>query len=632
MPAKFEYTRSGQGLQSARPSSGTKKTAHVSSTTTTGQAKNTSAKPRRQSHPNENFHGRSRVVMAILYLLFLGIIGRLFFWQVVHRSVLLAQAESQYNRTISMTGHRGKILSSDGYVFVTNRTEYRLFAQPAEMKTSPVEVTDKLVPLLAEDQEEQATDPAQLALVKEDLKNTLLPKLSNKDLKWVALKQKVSEETKLKIADLKIHGLGFEGYEIRDYPEASMAAQVVGFVGKNKEGGDQGYFGVEGALDRELRGYAQQQTFMKDALGFHLIFDQSEQPKPIDGRDVVLTIRRDVQHVVEDLLKEGMEKYGASAGEVVIMEPKTGKILAMASYPNYNPGTFYQYPQEYLKNPSAASMYEPGSTFKVLTMAAGIDTGVITPETECTNCEAPRKIAQYTIKTWNNQYHPNIMMKDALAKSDNVAMIFISEMVGKEKFLDYIHKFGIGDETHIDLQEDTSTPMRKDWKEIDLATGSFGQGVGTTALQMVRAVGAIANQGKMMRPTIVEKVIDTSRGTESLVQPLEEKQVVSPQTAQTVSHMMEYAVENGEAKWTASKNHRASGKTGTAQIPIDGHYDDQKTMASFIGFAPPDDPKFVMLVKLQEPKSSPWAAETAAPLWFKIADKLFLLLNIPPDK
>jgi cell division protein FtsI/penicillin-binding protein 2 len=431
---------------------------------------------------------------------------------------------------------------------------------------------------------------------------------------------------------MNIYGLGFEKYYVRDYPEASMAAQVVGFVGKDEQGNDQGYFGLEGSLDRELRGYAEQKTFWKDALGFHLLFGNESDTSQFDGRNVVLTFRRDVQHVVEDMLKKGMERYGASAGEVIVMEPSTGKILAMASFPNYDPRKFYLFPPEYYKNPSVSTSYEPGSTFKVLTVAAGIDAGVIKEDTECTQCDSARNIAQYTIKTWNNEYHPNITIKDALAKSDNVAMIFVAELLGQEKFVEYVKKFGIGETTDVELQEESALPLRKDWKPIDLATSSFGQGIATTGMQMMRAVSTIANHGVMMRPTIIEKVIDPAKNTEVEVKPVIERQVISEEAARTVTGMMVYAAASGEAKWTRSLTHNVAGKTGTAQIPIDGHYDETKTIASFIGFAPPENPKFVMLVKLREPQSSQWASETAAPLWYQIADKLYLLLNIPPDK
>jgi len=581
---------------------------------------------------SSNTPTRSRLILGIIYLFLFGVIARLFYWQVIHRTRLQAEAEDQYQRTITNIGKRGKILTSDGYLLVTNAPVYRLYAEPQNLKQTPLELSQTLAPLLVDITPEVASQPAVIALQRQELQSTILSRLSTPGRKWIALKQKVSEEQKKAIETLKVKGLGFEEYHVRAYPEASTAAHVVGFVGKNNAGEDQGYFGIEGALYKELRGQSNQQTFNKDALGFHLFFDDLEALPISDGRDVVLTIRRDIQHTVEEALKNGINKYGAASGSIVVMDPKTGKILAMAAYPNYEPGFFYKYPADTHKNPIIADTFEPGSIFKVLTVSAGVDAGLINPDTQCTLCARARQIGQYTIKTWNDVYTPNITISDALAKSDNTAMIFIAELLGQDKFIEYLKKFGIGEATHIELQEDTSTPFRKDWKFLDLATSSFGQGIATTGMQMVKSVGAIANGGKLMRPTIIEKVIDHQKNTEIPVDPVEEQQVITSETASTVGKMMEYAAQHGEAQWISSKTHSVAGKTGTAQIPIDGSYDADKTIASFIGFSPVEDPKFVMLVTLREPKSSPWAAETAAPLWYGIANRLYLLLNIPADR
>ncbi len=567
-------------------------------------------------------HRRTKVVLIILDFLFLCLVGRLFYWQVLHRSDLQAQAQLQYTKSVSVAAHRGKIFTSDGATLVTNKNVFRLFAEPGVLQTDPAALANMLAPLLV--------TPDAIATTAAEIQS----KLSDPKLKWVALRNKVDESTKQKIDGLHLRGLGFDQYETRDYPEASMAAQVTGFVGKDKDGNDVGYFGVEGDLDRELKGHTQQSTFLKDGLGFRLLFDHNQTTEQQDGRNVTLTLRRDIQYMVEDMLRKGLEYYQSPAGEVIVMDPKTGKILAMAASPSYDQAQFQTADPSTYKNPSLTDSYEPGSIFKVLTVAAGIDTGVIKEDTPCTKCAGPRQIAEYSIKTWNDEYTPNITMNDALAKSDNTAMIFISDLLGKDRFLDYVHRFKIGEPTHIELQEDTGTPLRKDseWKPIDLATGSFGQGVVTTSMQMVRAVGAIANHGIMMRPTIIEHVSDPVTHTDVEVQPVEEGRVVSAETADTVTRMMVYAADKGESHWTASKTHLAAAKTGTAQVPVAGHYDKDRTIASFIGFAPPNDPKFVMIVKLKDTKKSPWAAETAAPLWYHIADKLYMLLNVPGDR
>ena len=255
-----------------------------------------------------------------------------------------------------------------------------------------------------------------------------------------------------------------------------------------------------------------------------------------------------------------------------------------------------------------------------------IDNGVVKPDTECDFCDGPRQIGKFTIKTWNEEYHPNINMSDVLAKSDNIAMIFVAEKLGSDTFKSYLEKFAINKKLFIDLQEDQDTIFSDKWGPVELATRSFGQGISINSLQLVRAVNVIANQGKLVNPMIVEKVFDQASQEEIIIQPQYEEQVVSAETAQEIAQMMVYAAQKGEAQWTVSQKYQVAGKTGTSQVAGEGGYLEDKTIASFIGFSPAQNPKYIMLVKLVEPQSSPWAAETAAPLWYKVADKLQLLM------
>ncbi len=563
-------------------------------------------------------------VCATAFAIFL----RLGYWQVVQGAELRLAADDQYSRSITRTGKRGEILTADGHTLVRNEEVYRLFAQPTELQIDPKTAAAQLAPLLAE---QTASSASELTSVTDKIKYDLTTQLE-KDKSWINLQYTVSAPVKAEIEKLKLRGVGFDPYDRRYYPEASMAAHALGFVGKTESGQEIGYFGLEGSLDKELKARTMTNTVLTDALGSLVQSDGTFSSTILDGRRVTTTIRRDIQYLAESQLAAGMQQYGASAGEVIIMEPKTGKILAMASYPNYNPSKFFQTSPELYKNPSISNLYEPGSTFKVLTVAAGIDSGVISPSTECPKCSGPRQFGQYTIRTWNDAYNPNITMETALAKSDNTAMMYVTDLLGAERFRSYVEKFGIGEPLGIELQEDTETPFPEKWGPVELATISFGQGISTNSLQMVRAIAAIANGGTLMRPMIVSSVEDTVSGEliENKPQPI--RQVISAHTAFTVTRMMITAAQTGEAQWTSSRSHTIAGKTGTSQVANAGGYDEDKTVASFIGFAPPDDPKFIMLVKLTEPTTSPWAAETAAPLWYKLANKLFLLLQIQPDR
>jgi cell division protein FtsI/penicillin-binding protein 2 len=402
-------------------------------------------------------------------------------------------------------------------------------------------------------------------------------------------------------------------------------------VGKDTVGEAKGYFGLEGLYDLELRGRSGVVSQEKDASGKPILIGEYHELEAVNGRSLVLNLDRAVQKIVEDYLNKGLAKYKASKGEVIVMDPKSGKIIAMAAFPNYDPANYEEFDKNLFRNPCIAETYEPGSTFKVLVMAAAIDSGVVKPDTVCDICSGPVRIGSYTIGTWNDQYHPGIDMKGVIERSDNVGMVFVSQKLGKEKLLDYLTKFGIGKKTGIDLEEEQSPELRnsENWKDIDVATAAFGQGVAVTAMQMVRSVAAIANHGLLPTPQVVNRVIGESEIPLSINIP---NRVISEKTAAAMTKIMVNAVDKGEAKWAKPKGYNIAGKTGTAQVPVSGHYDDEKTIASFVGFAPAENPLFVMLVKLREPQTSPWGSETAAPLWFSIAKELFLYYGVQPDR
>jgi cell division protein FtsI/penicillin-binding protein 2 len=581
----------------------------------------------------DSLTSRSKIVLSLIYLSFFMISIRLFYWQVIKSEALSAQAENQYSRSITLTGNRGSIFTNDGYALVENEQVYTLFAQPHVLKENPEKIVDKILPYLIEEdnQYQNASESAIASQIEAQLRESLIERL-NRENRWISLKNNLSDNAKQSIEELNIFGLGFDTHYRRLYPEASMAAHITGFVGKDHDGADLGYFGIEGAMNKELKARSSNKTVLADALGLHLT-DQFQNSNPIiDGRDVTLTIRRDVQNIIEAELIEAVEKYGAKSGEIIVMDPSTGKILGLAAYPNYSQSEFFKFDTSYYKNPTLSNLYEPGSTFKILTVATGIEEGVIVPETKCDKCDGPRKFGQYTIRTWNNQYTPDITIEEALRISDNVAMIFVAEKINLETWKEYLKKFGIGEKINIDLQEDHTTPFPQSWGSVRLATTSFGQGVVTNSMQLTRAVASIANQGVMMRPMIIEKVVDNNTGEIIHYYPIEERRVVSAKTANTVTKMMITSAQRGEAQWIASDQYIVAGKTGTSQVVTESGYDSKKTIASFIGFAPPEDPKFIMITKLNEPTSSPWAAETAAPLWHKIAKKLYLIFNITPTK
>jgi stage V sporulation protein D (sporulation-specific penicillin-binding protein) len=575
---------------------------------------------------------RFSLLMLGFYAGFVLIVGRLFYWQVIQSDNLQAVASDQYQKSLAVKGSRGRIFTTDNKLLVGNEEVYRLFVEPPLLTNSPQDLAGQIVPSLGEELRTitNASSTVELNDIISQEKERISNRLNDKkDSSWVGLYGKISHQSKEKLEELNLPGIGFEPYEVRLYPEASMAAHVTGFLGKNEAGDDVGYFGIEGSLEKELQPRTSVQKWVRGLLGFT---QQEQDHYPLDGRDVYLTIRRDIQYLAEDHLKQAMERYGAKSGEVLIMEPSTGAILASASFPSYDQKKFFEYDQSLYKNPIVTHLFEPGSTFKTITVASGIESGAITPDTMCDRCSEPLQMGKYTIKTWNNEYHPNISMTEALAKSDNVAMVFAQQQMGKDAFIETIKKFGFGEATGAELQEDTNPPFPQKLGPVELATISFGQGISTNSLQLTRAIAAIANGGKLMQPMFIAKVVDHTTSEEIVSKPRQVGQPISAQTAEQVTKMMIEAAEHGEAQWTASPDHTIAGKTGTAQIAENGAYNPNKTIASFIGFSPAQNPKFVMLVKLVEPQSSPWAAETAAPLWYNIAEELNWLLQIPPDK
>lgn len=556
---------------------------------------------------------RFRIVLLLFVSLFSAVLLRLFYWQVIRAEELSELGTNQYGRNILLQPTRGEIRTSDGYPIVANKLSYLLFVNP-KVVDDPIKTTDVLSSIL---EIEPASVSGQLAL----------------DRYWVPIAQSVDNDTKERIESFDLPGVGFEEQGVRFYPESSMAAQLLGFVGKDEEGNNKGYFGVEGYYDRQLRGKSGSAFQLFDALGRPIVESEHDGSLQTRGRNLVLHIDRPVQFILEEELKNGIKRYGAEAGMAAIMDPKTGAVLAMASFPTFDPRSYQEFESEVYKNPFISNTYEPGSTFKPLVMAAAIDAGVLTAQTRCDICSGPVEMGGYTIKTWNNEYYPDSTMIDVIKHSDNTGMVFVSQTLGLEKMLSYFDRFGIGKRTGIDLQGEVTPTIRDrdSWYPIDLATASFGQGISLTPIELLSAFSSLANEGIRMEPHVVASV-ETDEGEMIQIPPKEIGRTVSSTTAKIITEILVTAAIAGEAKWAAPEGYRIAGKTGTAQIPIQGHYDPNQTIPSFIGFAPADDPKFVMLVVLDRPKTSIYGSETAAPIFFNVAKKLLLYYGIPPTE
>lgn len=555
---------------------------------------------------------RVSVGFFIIISVFVFVTIRLFYWQVIAGESLRNQAEKQYFLEFTLPSTRGTILASDGSPLVMNSPAFLAYAQPQKIK-NPLQFVNQILPHLPVDEK------------------SVLANITAPGRVWVPLSHKVEPAVVDALRVQEISGLDFEPELKRYYPESSMAAHLLGFVGSDQNGYDKGYFGLEGYYDRELRGIEGFIQREKDALGAPIVIGEERRIEAQNGRSLSLWIDRVIQRSVEKRLLEGIAKYGAIAGSVVVMDPKTGGVLAMASVPSYDPSQFSEFDKSVYINPAVGASFEPGSTFKVLVMASALHSGIIEATTQMDE-SGPTQVGGYAIRTWDNKYRGRQSMSEVIQHSSNVGMVFIQQKMGREPFIKFLHDFGFGKPSGIDLEEDQSPELRADseWKDIDLATASFGQGIAVTPIQMVRAVSAIANGGYLMTPRILKKTID-SKGKEIEIIPSRGKRLLSKKATDITTEMMINAVDNGEAKWAKPKGYRIAGKTGTAQIAVSGHYDEKKTIASFVGFAPADDPKFVMLVTLREPTSSQWGSETAAPLFFSIARDIFIYMGIAPQ-
>jgi len=556
---------------------------------------------------------RYRFTLLFFLIFFVLIIARLFYWQVVRAQELSAIGQAQYDEQVVSTAQRGEIETSDGFTIAANKLAYLVYANPKVVKNKKEE-SDVLGKLL-------------------DIKSATVSAILSENRFWVPIKSDVDNSVKEKIAAKNFPGVGFEEQTERFYPEASMAAQLLGFVGKDENGNDQGYFGLEGYYNQQLSGKDGYAIVVHDAEGHPILAKMNNSTVKVDGRTLILHIDRRIQYMLDTELKKGIQTYGAKSGMAAVMDPKTGAILAMSSFPTFDPSNYQNYSDSLYLNPFITSTYEPGSTFKPIIMSAAMNAGLIQPNTECNICSGPVPIGGYQIHTWNDQYFPNTTMTDVIIHSDNTGMVFVAEKLGLDRLLDYLNRFGIGQTTGIDLQGEEAPELhpKDEWYPIDVATAGFGQGIVVTPIELLDAVAAIANNGKRMEPQVVAAV-QTPDGQTIPIQPKEIDQPISATSAQVMTQIMLDSANEGEAAFARLKGYDIAGKTGTASIPVAGHYDPTKTIASFVGFGPTEDPKFVMLVILDEPSASIWGSETAAPVFYAVAKDILTYYGIPPNQ
>lgn len=542
------------------------------------------------------------------FLFFAFVVAKLFYLQLIKPSNPFFD---NYLKTRKIYPERGRIFDHNSRPLVLNQNSYLLFLEPKKIH-DPKELSRKISEILkiSEASVESKIDTSKY---------------------WASLKSGVEEEQKKALEKLNLDGIGFNYQMKRYYPEASLAAHLVGFVGKDSEGEDIGYFGLEGFYDKDLRGLPGFIETERDIIDRPILIGTQKRVNAENGRDLQLSLDKAVQEIIKRKLQQGLESYRAKQGCVIAADPFTMQILGLACLPDYDNSQYFKFSEQFFKNPAISEVYEPGSIFKPLIMAAAIEEKRVKPD-DFYDEKGPVQIGEYRIKTWNNKYEGKISMTRILEKSSNVGIVYVGDKLGNNNIYTYLKKYGFGEATGIDLQGEATGYLKPKigWYPIDFSTVTFGQGIAVTPIQMIRAFAALVNGGKLIRPSVVEKIIASD--DEKTIRPKVERTILHEKSSEIIKKMLVSTVENGEYKWARPKGYTIGGKTGTAQVPIQGHYDPSKTIASFIGFAPAENPKFITLVMLREPEASPWGSETAAPIFFEIAKELIVYYNIVPDQ
>jgi len=463
----------------------------------------------------------------------------------------------------------------------------------------------------------------------------ILQKLEKRNDVYEIVRHKIDRDVKESIEKQDIQGLYFLPEYFRFYPGGALAAHVIGFVGSDGEKYI-GRYGIESYFEDELSGYDGKVVQERDARGGWLTNTDRVISAKTDGSDLFLTIDYTVQYEIERILQDAVEKYEADNGSVIVMEPKTGKILALAHYPTFSPSVYNEVEDvAVFRNPVISEEYESGSVFKPITMAIGLDNEKITPDTTYTDTGSVRA-AEYTIKNSEEKVYGLQTMTQVLEYSINTGVIYVEKLVGNKKFKEYVERFGFGQVSGVELPAEADgniNNLSHLKRNVEFYTASFGQGITMTQLQLATAYSALANGGLLMKPQIIEKKVDYT-GEEEITLPHTIHRVISESASQQIGQMLRSVVVNGHGKRADVPGYLIGGKTGTAQVAKKGEkgYDDAQTIGTFAGYGPINDPQFVIVVRIDNPKTVVWAESSAAPTFGAIMKYLLDFYNIAPTE
>jgi stage V sporulation protein D (sporulation-specific penicillin-binding protein) len=552
--------------------------------------------------------------LVLLLVIILMLVIRIGWLQFIDGDRMAAKVAHQVKDSKILQSPRGTIYDRDGRELAISSLTRSLYADPSEIK-DPDTVVSLLAPLL-------------------QMKPDQIRERITVDGRFIWLKRMldpaVAKQIETVIRDSNLKGLAFLEESKRYYPNDSLAAQVLGFVGTD----DIGLDGMEMALDKIIKGKSIEQFVDTDSRGIPIFKSIFTFAPAKQGKNVYLTLDSTIQFIVEQSLDKAMLDIRPKGATVIVMNPHTGEILAMANRPTYNPNQFYKYSDREWKNRAVAYNYEPGSTFKSIVSAAALQEGQLYPEERFVD-NGYVEVSGRRIQNWSGDSYGNVSFIQVIEQSINTSFVQIGMRLGAYKLTEYAKAFGFGKATGIELpgEEEGLLFKPEDMRDSDVATMSIGQSIAVTPLQLITAVSAIANEGVLLKPYIIKEIrnADGSIDRESVTKSV--RQVISPENARILTGLMEKVVAEGGGKKASVKGYHFAGKTGTAEkLQDDGSgYSAGRYVASFVGFGPVEDPQVAILVVLDDPQGAYYGGEIAAPIGGEILEKIMRHLNIHPQ-
>ena len=550
-------------------------------------------------------------LFAFLAAWALVVVARLIHVQLVKHDHYVARALRQQERTISLSPVRGTILDARGRVLAESVPAESIYADPQAIANHR-ETARKLAKING------------IGLTARELEAKLR---GDGSFAWVA--RQLPIEVTAEVRKLNLPGIYFLESRRRSYPRATLAANIVGYIGIDGDG----LAGVEHSFDEHIKGTPGKVTLLKDARKAMYAVGADGPNRPRDGHDVVLTIDSVIQFIAERALENAAKTWRASGGSVIVMNPADGAILAMASYPTFDPNRFREFKSEAWRNRNVQNVYEPGSTFKIITAAAGLEERIVTPSQMVDCGDGEIRVANVTIGEHEDHRYGLLSFEDVMVHSSNVGTVRVGLALGQQRFYDWVRRFGFGEKTGVPLPGEQSGLLRqpKKWSLVSPASISIGQEIAVTPLQITRAVAAVATGGLLVEPRIVDKVVDEDNNVVYAPPRKQPRRVMSEKTAAVLNEILKSVVSRGTGDQAALAEHVVAGKTGTAQKAGRGGYFPDRFVGSFAGYVPADRPRLVILVVLDDPRGQHYGGIVAAPVFREIAEASLRYLGVPPS-